>query len=94
MKRALQFIILVPLAVIALALAVANRHNVLVSFDPFSSDQTGEIEAPLFIVLILAMMLGVLLGSAATWFSQGKHRRALRAMRAEGRGRDGAHIKI
>ncbi len=76
MKRALQLIVLVPLAVVALALAVAGSANVLVSFDPFSSDQTGEIQAPLFVVLILAVMFGVLLGSLATWFAQGKHRRA------------------
>ncbi|HKH81159.1 MAG TPA: LapA family protein [Methylovirgula sp.] len=96
MKRALQLIVLVPLAVVALALAVANRHNVLVSFDPFSSDQTGEIQAPLFVVLILAVMFGVLLGSLATWFAQGKHRRALRELRAEAaRVRDEAgHMKV
>jgi uncharacterized integral membrane protein len=83
MKRALQFIVLVPLAVIGLALAVANRANVTVSFDPFSSDATGQFQAPLFVVLILAVMFGVVLGSLATWFAQGKHRRALRDLRAE-----------
>jgi uncharacterized integral membrane protein len=96
MKRALQLVVLVPLAVIGLALAVANRHDVRVSFDPFSSDQTGEIQAPLFVVLILAVMFGVLLGSLATWFAQGKHRRALREQRAEAaRVRDEAgHMKV
>jgi uncharacterized integral membrane protein len=82
MKRALQFIVLVPLVVICLALAVANRGNVTVSFDPFSSDTTGQFEAPLFVVLILAIALGVVIGSLATWFAQGKHRRALRDVRA------------
>jgi uncharacterized integral membrane protein len=78
MKRALQLIVLVPLIVIGLALAVANRSNVIVSFDPFSSDAAGQIQAPLFVVLILAVMFGVLLGGLATWLSQGKYRRALR----------------
>jgi uncharacterized integral membrane protein len=96
MKRALQFIVLVPLTVVCLALAVANRGNVVVSFDPFSSDTTGQVEAPLFVVLILAVMFGVLLGSVATWLAQGKHRRALRDLRAEAaRVRDEAsHMKI
>jgi uncharacterized integral membrane protein len=83
MKGALQFIVLVPLVVICLALAVANRGNVTVSFDPFSSDTTGQFEAPLFVVLILAVAFGVVIGSLATWFAQGKHRRALRDLRAE-----------
>jgi uncharacterized integral membrane protein len=81
MKHALQLIILVPLAVVGLALAVANRSNVVVSFDPFSSDATGQIQAPLFVVLILAVMFGVLLGSLATWLAQGKYRRASREQR-------------
>ncbi len=96
MKRALQFIVLVPVAVVCLALAVANRKNVVVSFDPFVSDTTGQIQAPLFVVLILALMFGVVLGSLATWLSQGKHRRALRDLRAEAaRVRDEAgHLKV
>jgi uncharacterized integral membrane protein len=85
MKRALQFIVLVPVVVVGLALAVANRANVTVSFDPFSSDTTGQLQAPLFVVLLLAIGFGVVLGSSATWFAQGKHRRALRELRA---GRD------
>lgn len=82
MKRALQLIVLVPLAAIGIALAVANRHNVSVSFDPFSSDTIGEIQAPLFVVLILAIMFGVVIGGLATWFAQGKHRRTVRELRA------------
>jgi uncharacterized integral membrane protein len=92
MKRVLQLIVLVPLAAVGLALAVANRGNVTVSFDPFSSDTTGQVQAPLYVVLIIALMFGVLLGSLATWLAQGKHRRALRELR---RGHDEAgHMKV
>ncbi len=96
MKRALQFIVLVPLALVCLALAVANRGNVVVSFDPFSSDTAAQIQAPLFVVLILAIAFGVVVGSLATWLAQGKHRRALRVLKAEAaRVRDEAsHMKI
>jgi uncharacterized integral membrane protein len=83
MKRALQFIVLVPLAVICLALVVANRGNVIVSFDPFSGDTTGQFQAPLFVVLIFTVAFGVVIGSLVTWFAQGRHRRALRELRAE-----------
>jgi uncharacterized integral membrane protein len=95
MKRALQLIVFVPLAVVCLALAVANRHTVIVSFDPFSTDETGDIQAPLFIVLIFAVMFGLVLGSLATWFAQGKYRRALRDTRAEAQRlrSDAGHVK-
>ncbi len=83
MKRILEVLILLPLAIIGLALAVANRHAVTVSFDPFSAAAAGAVEVPLFIVLIVAIIIGVLLGGFFTWLSQGKHRRALRESRAE-----------
>jgi uncharacterized integral membrane protein len=83
MKRLLEVLILLPLAIIGVALAVANRHAVLVSFDPFTSTTTGAVQAPLFIVLIAAIIIGVVLGGFFTWLSQGKHRRALRESRAE-----------
>ncbi len=83
MKRLLEVLILLPLAVIGIALAVANRHAVTVSFDPFSATAAGAIEAPLFVILIAAIIVGVLLGGFFTWLSQGKHRRALRESRAE-----------
>ncbi|MDR3408765.1 MAG: LapA family protein [Methylovirgula sp.] len=83
MKRFLEVLILLPLAVIGIALAVANRHAVTVSFDPFTSTTAGAIEAPLFVILIAAIIVGVLLGGFFTWLSQGKHRRALRESRAE-----------
>jgi uncharacterized integral membrane protein len=83
MKRLLEVLILLPLAIIGVALAVANRNLVTVSFDPFTSTMAGAVEAPLFIVLIVAIVVGVLLGGFFTWLSQGRHRRALRESRAE-----------
>lgn len=84
MKRLLQFIILAPVAVIGVAFAVANRHEVTVSFDPFSGDMAGgRIALPLFLVLILSMMCGVVIGGAVTWLAQGRHRRALRDARSD-----------
>lgn len=88
MKRLGQWLVLlVVLAIGALgvAFAVANRQMVAIHFDPFvakAADQI-EVELPLFIVLIVMLALGVILGSLFTWASQGKHRRALRAARGD-----------
>jgi uncharacterized integral membrane protein len=85
MVRFLKLLVLVPLVVIALAFAIANRAMTIVSFDPFSSAETASptLAAPLFIVLLLTLMLGVVIGSAATWLAQSRHRHQARRARAE-----------
>jgi uncharacterized integral membrane protein len=85
MFRFLRIVILILLAVILLGFAFANRHDVIVSFDPFAGIDTAafSIAAPLFVVVIVAAMLGVVAGALATWVSQGRHRRASRRSRAE-----------
>ena len=85
MIRFLKVAILILCAVVLLGFAFANRDFVTVSFDPFSSTDNAalSIPAPLFAVVIVAAMLGVVAGALATWFSQGRHRRASRQSRVE-----------
>ncbi len=85
MLRFLKFLIIAPIAILLLLFAFANRQFVAVSFDPFPAGDVPAFafDAPLFIVLILAGMVGVLAGGAATWLAQGKHRRGERRNRAE-----------
>ncbi|MGO4872943.1 MAG: lipopolysaccharide assembly protein LapA domain-containing protein [Roseiarcus sp.] len=85
MVRFLKFVLIAPVAIVLLIFAFANRHFVTVSFDPFASGDIPAfaIDAPLFVVLIGAMMIGVVAGGAATWLAQGKYRRAARQSRAE-----------
>src|SRR3954454_8528671 len=65
--------------------AFANRHLVTVSFDPFGGkDVSGpSITAPLFILLILAISVGIILGGLSGWFKQARLKRAVRELRAE-----------
>ena len=85
MVRFVRFAILALCAVILLGFAFANRDLVTVSFDPFASSDSAavSIAAPLFAVVIVAAMLGVVAGASATWLSQGRHRRAARQSRME-----------
>ncbi len=85
MKSLLKFIVLTPIAIVLLIFAFANRHIVTVSFDPFAAGDVADfaISAPLFLILFLAAMIGVLAGGAATWLTQSKHRKAARQSRAE-----------
>ena len=86
MRKFLNAVILIPLGVIFIAFAVANRHLVTVSFDPFNShDSALGFTLPLFVVIIAVAMLGVVAGGAATWFRQRHWRRAARQHEADAR---------
>lgn len=78
-NRIILTVILVPLAVILIALAVANRGPVVFTLDPFNPGNPAlSVELPLFVYLLLALMLGVVVGSTVTWFRQGRYRRLAR----------------
>jgi hypothetical protein len=85
MKSWLKFILIAPLAILFVAFAFANRQFVTVAFDPFTGgDIPGfSITAPLFVVLILTGVLGVLAGGIVTWLAQGRYRKAARHNGAE-----------
>ena len=85
MIRFIRLLIILLVAIILVAFAFANKQWVTVSFDPFGSVDNAafSIAAPLFAVVITVAALGVIAGAAATWVSQGRHRRAARQNRAE-----------
>jgi uncharacterized integral membrane protein len=73
--------VLAPLAVVIVVFAVANRQMVVVSFDPFgSTDPAYSVQTPLFVLIFVLAMMGVLAGGMAAWLRQGKWRRAARAL--------------
>ena len=84
MIRFLKALLLLPVAILVVLLAVANRAPVRISLDPFSQDAPEfATQVPLYAVIFAAVMLGVVIGGTATWLTQGKHRRARRQYRRE-----------
>jgi uncharacterized integral membrane protein len=84
LRKTVAAIVLVPLAIIIVAFAVANRETVTVSFDPFSSnDPAATVSLPLFALLIVLLIIGVLIGGAAAWWRQGRWRGAARRFERE-----------
>lgn len=83
MARFFKLLILIPVAVVILAFAIANRQIASISLDPFSNPDASDavIKAPLFIVLFLTLIVGVFIGGVATWFTQGINRRKARLAR-------------
>lgn len=83
-NRVVVVLILVPLAVILIALSVANRGLVTFTIDPFNPGNPGlSYAAPLFVWLFLALFVGLILGSFATWINQGRHRKLARQRKQE-----------
>jgi Na+/H+-translocating membrane pyrophosphatase len=85
MKRFLKLLFLVLLALPAIALLVANRHDVIIYLDPFAGPaaEGTQITVRLFIVIGVAIILGVIFGGVVTYLEQGKYRRAARRARTE-----------
>ena len=86
MRKLFTALVLIPLGLVFVIFAVANRHLVTVSFDPFnSSNPSVSVRLPLFIVMIAMAMIGVVAGSSMTWFRQRRWRRAARQHEADAR---------
>jgi uncharacterized integral membrane protein len=83
-RKIVTALILLPLAVIVIALAVANRQSVVISFDPFDRAHPAFAPAlPLYQLMLLLVIAGVVIGGIAAWLRQGKWRRAARLADAQ-----------
>src|SRR5258707_5343967 len=86
MRKFFTALVVIPLGLIFIVFAVANRHLVTVSFDPFNStDPSVAVTLPLFVVIIAVAIAGVVAGGSATWFRQRRWRRAAHQHEAEAR---------
>ena len=86
MRKFFTALVVIPLGLIFIIFAVANRHLVTVSFDPFNSvAPTVAVTLPLFVVIVVVAILGVAAGGSATWFRQRHWRRAARQHEADAR---------
>jgi uncharacterized integral membrane protein len=85
-RKIVTALILVPLAVVLVAFAVANRQSVVVSLDPFDQAHPAvSVTLPLFALILGLVIGGVLVGGVAAWLRQSKWRRAARLAEAEAR---------
>jgi uncharacterized integral membrane protein len=86
LRKIFNGLVLLPLAIVFVTFAVANRHMVRVSFDPFNTaDPALSLNMPLFVLILLAAIAGVAVGGSATWFRQRRWRRAARRHEADAR---------
>jgi uncharacterized integral membrane protein len=83
MRRFLTLFVLLPIAIVVVALSVANRDSVTFSLDPIGGPAPGwSASAPLYVFLFVAVIFGVVIGGVATWLRQGHWRHVARIERA------------
>jgi len=84
MRKFIAAIVLIPLAILMVMFAVANRGSIPISLDPFSANAPAlTVHVPLFLLLLIVLIVGVLAGGIAAWLRQSKWRRAARRLDRE-----------
>jgi uncharacterized integral membrane protein len=85
-RKIISALVLVPLALIIIAFAVMNRQTVVLHFDPFNlAAPKYTLQVPLFVLVIVLVIAGVIIGGIAAWLRQSKWRRSARHYAAEAR---------
>ena len=81
LRKILTALILLPLAAVIVAFAVANRQAVTLSLDPFDAAHPAYAATlPLFVVIFIVLIVGVIIGGVAAWLRQSYWRRATRRL--------------
>jgi len=83
-RKIVTVLILLPTAALIVLFAVANRALVTVALDPVGAQPpmfSGTM--PLFLLLLLVLIAGVILGGISAWMRQSRWRRRARRLSAE-----------
>lgn len=85
LKRLTGWFVLIPLCLILVIFALANRQTVTIHLDPLSLENPliGPFEVPMYFVIYGTLLFGVLIGGIASWFSAGRVRRERRQFRKQ-----------
>lgn len=83
-RRLIKFLLAIVVGIPLIAIALANRHDVILKLNPFApDDRLLSFPGPFFVYLLCAMMVGIVLGGMATWMSQSRWRKTARARTQE-----------
>ncbi len=79
LKRIVSLVVFVPIGIVLIVLAVANRQVVTLALNPFRpEDSLLSVSAPFFVFVFLALLVGMGIGASVTWWKQGRYRRQAR----------------
>ena len=84
LKRILNWAVGLPIAVIGVGFAVANRDWVTVSFDPFNRTlPVATMSMPLWTLFFAGIFVGIFVGWFVAWRGAARHRRSARDAKIE-----------
>ena len=75
--RAVRYFILGLIMLVVVLLALANKQVVTLRIMPEGLTSIGQwaVELPLFVVILLSLLLGMLLGYVFEWVRERRHRK-------------------
>ena len=74
LSKLLTFLIGLPLAALLIVFCVVNRQPTTISLDIFGTTPSLSLTLPLFVLLLLCVIIGLLLGGVGTWLTQSHYR--------------------
>ena len=84
LKGIVNWTIGVPIAIIGVGFAVANRQWVTVSFDPINRVHPfATVDMPLWALFFCGVFVGIFVGWYVAWRGNAKYRRATREAKIE-----------
>ncbi len=79
MRRILRWLIGLPIFIVVIGFAIANRRWTQLSLDPFNQATPAvSLELPLWLLFFVGAFIGILVGWVSCWVAQGKHRKLSR----------------
>lgn len=75
--RFIYWFVTALIALVVVVFAVSNRAIVTLTLFPLPA----ALDAPLYLVVIVAVILGFIVGALVAWLGAGKHRREARHLR-------------
>ncbi len=84
LQRILRWTIGLPIAIVVVSFAIANRQWITISFDPFSRDAPfAAMDMPQWVLFFCGVFFGLIAGWIACWLAQSKWRRSAKDTRKE-----------
>ena len=85
MWRFIKFLCFLPIALVVVGVAMANRQEVSIFLDPTGRlfEQPVSFPVPLYLLVFGCLIVGIIIGGWAAWLTQGKNRRQKTEYRQE-----------
>jgi uncharacterized integral membrane protein len=84
LRKIVTALILLPIMALVVLFAVANRSAVTISLDPFAGQPPMfAASIPLFVLLLVVLIAGVIVGGISSWLRQSRWRRRARRLATE-----------